>query len=123
VRRAIIGLLCLVMTGCGASMRDSAIVSANVAHDVEETLGAMLHTQCTQGYEKASTPVAIAKLDSTCLPARKVYGALRTARVVLQAALTDTVPAGEAELARDAAALAVATKQAAQFVRAMQEAP
>jgi hypothetical protein len=115
-------LLGALLAGC-ASTRDQAVIAANAGHDIEDTLGDLLHGQCTEGYKMAQTTEAIFQLDRVCLPARKVYGAVRTARVALQAALTDTVPPGEAELTQRAAELAVATKQAVSVVRAMQELP
>jgi hypothetical protein len=107
-------LLSYSTLSCGG-MTNTAIHSANAAHQVESAAVVIIEDRCTNEYEVAKTAERIAELDSKCLPAAKALSMLRTARLSLNAAIYAS-QAGQddaaiaAAIAEMSAAVAAATQ-------------
>lgn len=76
-------VLALMLVGCGSA----AIQSVNTAREVEVSMGESLKQECTDEYAKVTTAEQLRNLDDACVPARAVYGSLRTARLTALALL------------------------------------
>lgn len=104
-----VGLAAGLLTGCGATARDTAITSVNFAKEVEVTAGAELEDRCTKKLEHAPPP-PVETIAAKCGPARAAYGVLRAARLATLAALVKS--GADPELVQRAAELANATAAA-----------
>lgn len=101
----------VLTTACGSSMLDSAVFAANGAKSTELAAGDLLRERCTERYRAAGQqlrgPELVARvneLDRTCDPARKSYGVLRSARLVLLAAIVTYKATGNDAPLREALA-------------------
>lgn len=116
-------LLAALLVSCTPSALDTAVYAANAAHATELTAKELLHERCTAAYTAAAKlPPAeilarVREVDRLCLPARKGYGVLRSARLTLLAAITVyQVTRDEAPLRAAVARLASAALSTAETV-------
>lgn len=117
------------LCGCGMSVRDVAVTTANGMRATEVAAGDILRTECTDKYKAAAQLKTTAEiyarinaLDPSCLPARKSYGALRSARLVLLAAIVAyQVTQNEAALEDALRRAATAATSASDTIRRLEE--
>jgi hypothetical protein len=99
---AIVMVLALLVTGCGASPLKTAIVVSNGLSDVGQAASTTLDSTCVAAYKSAKTEADIAAIDKPCLPAAKAYAVLRATHAALVAAIV-AVEAGADPAQLDAA--------------------
>lgn len=114
-------VLALSLVGCAKPL-ETAINTANGAREVELVAGKIFTEHCTDALPAITTAQALAELKGTCVPARKVYGSLRTARLSLVAAITVAQAGGSsAGLLPAVAAVAGAAESAAATAAALEQ--
>ena len=121
----------VLTTACGSSMLDSAVYAANGARSTELAAGDLLRERCTNKYRAAgqqlSGPDLVARVNEisrTCDPARKSYGVLRSARLVLLAAIVTYKATGnEAALLEAVRQMGEAASSTASTVRMLEAEP
>lgn len=122
-------MLCVLLAffGCARTLEDTAVHTANGARQAEVAAGELLHERCTDAYLAAvhlpveSIRSRVAVLDRQCVPARKAYGVLRSARLALLAAIVTYQATGNRQpLASALARIAEAVASSSETVQRLE---
>lgn len=108
-------VLLLALSACGPTLRDTTIVSANVAGDTAELAGRAITATCSAAYSAARTKAALDEAHAKCTTAIDAYD---TAAAALEAfRRLEGSGASEAEIVAAAARVAEAGRTLAEAAR------